>query len=135
MKRALALLALLIAAVPPLAADEAPAPESVAILLFEGVQIIDFTGPYEVFGQAVLGVDLGGGADAVFGLDAAQLGEGVLAARAGRAARRVPPQVLPGRTNLPQGRLALLGHARHHEDLPEARGPRGPSENSIPAVA
>lgn len=28
------------------------APRNLAILLFEGVQIIDYTGPYEVFGQA-----------------------------------------------------------------------------------
>jgi putative intracellular protease/amidase/YHS domain-containing protein len=32
------------------------AAQGVAILLFEGVQIIDFTGPYEVFGQAGLRV-------------------------------------------------------------------------------
>jgi len=31
---------------------DADPPMSVGILLFEGVQIIDFTGPYEVFGQA-----------------------------------------------------------------------------------
>lgn len=39
----------------PLAAEDAKAPEdtvNVAILIFEYVQIIDFTGPYEVFGQA-----------------------------------------------------------------------------------
>lgn len=30
-----------------------PAPRNLAILLFEGVQIIDYTGPYEVFGHAV----------------------------------------------------------------------------------
>jgi putative intracellular protease/amidase/YHS domain-containing protein len=36
---------------------QTPAPaESVAILLFDGVQIIDYTGPYEVFGQAGLRV-------------------------------------------------------------------------------
>ncbi|MES1240871.1 MAG: DJ-1/PfpI family protein [Acidobacteriota bacterium] len=29
-----------------------PAPRKLAILLFEGVQIIDYTGPYEVFGHA-----------------------------------------------------------------------------------
>src|SRR5262249_44642252 len=31
---------------------EEPAPRNVAILIFDGVQIIDYTGPYEVFGQA-----------------------------------------------------------------------------------
>lgn len=34
------------------AAPAAEARPSVAILLFDGVQIIDYTGPYEVFGQA-----------------------------------------------------------------------------------
>ncbi|MGH9900635.1 MAG: DJ-1/PfpI family protein [Pyrinomonadaceae bacterium] len=29
-----------------------PAPRNLAIFIFEGVQIIDYTGPYEVFGQA-----------------------------------------------------------------------------------
>jgi len=31
-------------------ADDAPTPTKVAILLFDGVEIIDYTGPYEVFG-------------------------------------------------------------------------------------
>jgi putative intracellular protease/amidase len=37
----------------PAAATAKPAPPlNVAILIFDGVQIIDYTGPYEVFGQA-----------------------------------------------------------------------------------
>lgn len=35
-----------------LANAQIPASARVAILLFDGVQIIDFTGPYEIFGQA-----------------------------------------------------------------------------------
>lgn len=30
-------------------------PKNVAILIFKGVQIIDYTGPYETFGQAGFG--------------------------------------------------------------------------------
>lgn len=41
------------AADPPGPERPKPAPRNLAILLFEGVQIIDYTGPYEVFGQAV----------------------------------------------------------------------------------
>src|SRR5277367_5822325 len=33
-------------------AADAPAPKKVAILLFKGVQIIDYSGPYEVFADA-----------------------------------------------------------------------------------
>lgn len=47
MKRPLALLSLLLLAN---AACAQPAPKNVAILLFDDVQIIDYTGPYEVFG-------------------------------------------------------------------------------------
>lgn len=32
--------------------DKKPAPRNLAIFIFDGVQIIDYTGPYEVFGQA-----------------------------------------------------------------------------------
>lgn len=53
--RALPLVALALAffAGPPLwSQHQMPPGPKVAILLFDGVQIIDFTGPYEVFGQA-----------------------------------------------------------------------------------
>jgi copper(I)-binding protein/putative intracellular protease/amidase len=43
------------AAAPPPAAPEQPRKKA-AILIFDGVQIIDYTGPYEVFGQAGLDV-------------------------------------------------------------------------------
>jgi putative intracellular protease/amidase len=47
------LLALAVLAAPPLRAQhQMPSGPKVAILVFDGVQIIDFTGPYEVFGQA-----------------------------------------------------------------------------------
>lgn len=36
----------------PMNTGPAPARQRVAILIFDGVQIIDYTGPYEVFGQA-----------------------------------------------------------------------------------
>ncbi|HQR39464.1 MAG TPA: DJ-1/PfpI family protein [Blastocatellia bacterium] len=35
-----------------LKAEPAPTPRNLAILLFEGVQIVDYTGPYETFGHA-----------------------------------------------------------------------------------
>src|SRR5918997_7124132 len=34
------------------AAQKKTMPRNLAIFIFEGVQIIDYTGPYEVFGQA-----------------------------------------------------------------------------------
>lgn len=43
---------LLLPLVPTHAAEPAPAKTRVAILMFDGVEIIDFAGPYEVFGQA-----------------------------------------------------------------------------------
>jgi copper(I)-binding protein/putative intracellular protease/amidase len=43
------------AAAPP-PAEPAPPRKKAAILIFDGVQIIDYTGPYEVFGQAGLDV-------------------------------------------------------------------------------
>ena len=46
----------------PLAADDHPTshagahrPRNLAIFVFEGVQIIDYTGPWEVFGHAMAG--------------------------------------------------------------------------------
>ncbi|MDH3228144.1 MAG: DJ-1/PfpI family protein, partial [Thermoleophilia bacterium] len=46
------LLLLCVVAAPAGAQPSGDPPMSVGILLFDGVQIIDFTGPYEVFGQA-----------------------------------------------------------------------------------
>jgi putative intracellular protease/amidase len=49
------LLILVLTGAAPAPKPESPkkaAPRNLAILLFEGVQIIDYTGPYEVFGQA-----------------------------------------------------------------------------------
>jgi putative intracellular protease/amidase len=40
----------------PMQAEPQPERKKAAILIFEGVQIIDYTGPYEVFGQAGLNV-------------------------------------------------------------------------------
>ena len=47
------LLAILLLPLAPLHAETSPPPKTrVAILMFDGVEIIDFAGPYEVFGQA-----------------------------------------------------------------------------------
>jgi putative intracellular protease/amidase len=54
MKRRMALAALVLSAAMPLSAigRKDPGAKNLAIVLFPGVQIIDYTGPYEVFGHA-----------------------------------------------------------------------------------
>jgi hypothetical protein len=57
MRRLLLLIAMLFA-LPAFAAHEpmSDPPVRVGIVMFDGVQIIDFAGPYEVFGNAGFGV-------------------------------------------------------------------------------
>jgi putative intracellular protease/amidase len=51
----LALAAITAASAPPLRAAAPARPRNLAILVFEGVQIIDYTAPWEVFGHAHVG--------------------------------------------------------------------------------